>query len=394
MNRLPEPAPGGPPAHPAVTARERAAAPAAGRRRAACHLACGLWLGLAVAVALPVAPRAQPADEAPPVVVATARREPFADRVEALGTTRANDSVDVTASVTEKVVEIRFDDGDAVREGDVLVVLDRSEEEAALSAAQAVHREKRLAFERIERLQSQQVAAQAELDLRRAEFQTAQAEIEVVRAQIGNRTVRAPFDGVVGLRDVSVGALVRPGDVITTLDDVSVMKLDFSVPTVHLEALRPGLAVTARSPALPERRFSGEVSTVATQVDPVTRTVAVRALLPNPDGALRPGLLMEVELDKSPRQALIVPEEALIPRGQRTRVMVVDAEERVALRDVETGSRRPGEVEILAGLADGERVVTEGHMRLRPGQRVRPRSADAADPSAGAGGASHAGSAR
>ncbi len=318
---------------------------------------------------------AQPADEPPAVIVATAQAEDFADRVEALGTTRANESVDVTANVTEKAVELRFEDGQTVKAGDVLVVLDTSEEEAALSAAEAVLREKRLAFERIQKLQSRQVAAVAELDVRRAEFQTAEADISVIRAQIENRIIRAPFDGVVGLRNVSVGALIRPGDVITTLDDLSVMKLDFSVPTTHLESVRPGLAITARSAALGGREFRGEITSVTTQIDPVTRSILVRAALPNPDGVLKPGLLMTVELSKQPRRAVLVPEEALMPKGQRNHVFVVDDAGKVTQREVEIGSRRPGEVEIRSGLEAGERIVTQGQLRVRPGQTVRIQTA-------------------
>ncbi len=330
----------------------------------------GLLLPLLAALGAPAAP-AQPPGEAPEVIVAAARAAEFADRVEALGTTHARESVNVTADVTEKVVEIHFDDGQTVAAGDLLVVLDKAEEEAALAAAQAVLREKRLAFERVQKLQSRQVAAVAELDLRRAEFQTAEAQIAVIRAQIANRFVRAPFAGVLGLRNVSVGTLVRPGDVITTLDDLSVMKLDFSVPSTHLETLRPGLAITARTDALGGREFQGQIKSVSTQVDPVTRSVVARAELPNPDGLLKPGLLMTVELAKQPRQAVLVPEEALIPQGRSNHVLVVDEAGRVARRQVEIGSRRPGEVEIRAGLEAGERVVTHGQMRVRPGQTVR-----------------------
>lgn len=312
--------------------------------------------------------------EPPAVIVAPVRAATVADRVEALGTARADESVDVTTDVTEKVVEIRFEDGQEVATGDVLVVLDQQEERADLAAARAVQEEARLAFTRIETLQSEQVAAMSELDARRAALQSAEAQIEVVRSRMAARTIRAPFDGVVGLRNVSVGALVRPGDVITTLDALDPMKIDFTVPTAHLEALRPGMAIEARSAALSGRVFEGRVTSVGTQADPVTRSVTVRAVVPNPEHALKPGLLLTVAIDKNARESLVVPEEAVVPRGSGHHVLVVSEEGEVARRQVRLGARRAGEVEIREGLEAGERVVTHGAVQVRPGQTVRIRA--------------------
>jgi len=316
--------------------------------------------------------------EPPSVIVAEARLETVADRIEALGTTHASESVEITSDVTEKVVDIRFEDGQAVEAGDVLVVLDQAEEKADLQAAQAVLEEARLAYARYESLERQQVAASAELDTRRAALQTAEAELAVIRSRIEARVIRAPFSGVVGFRRVSLGALVRPGDVITTLDTLDPMRVDFTVPSEHLEALRPGLAVTARAGALAGRTFEGEIASVGTRVDPVTRAVPVRAgvLNPGPPHALKPGLLLTVEIATNPRQAVMVPEAALVPQGERTHVLVVGENLRVERRTVTPGLRRPGRVEIREGLAAGERVVTHGVARARPGQRVRIRGVE------------------
>lgn len=309
----------------------------------------------------------------PPVIVAEARVEAVAERVEALGTTHASESVEITSDVAEKVVEIHFHDGQSVAAGDVLVVLDKTEEEADLRAAQAVLEEARLAYERIEKLERQQVAAVAELDTRRAALRSAQAELGVIQARIAARVIRAPFDGVVGLRRVSLGALVSPGNIITTLDALDPMRIDFTVPSIHLEALRPGLAVEARAQALEGRSFEGEIVSVGTRVDPVTRAVMVRAgvLNPGPPHALKPGLLMRVGIEKNPRQAVLVPEEAIVPRGSQNHVLVVGEDEVVERRTVQTGLRRPGWVEIREGVAVGDRVVTHGVARARPGEPVR-----------------------
>lgn len=333
------------------------------------------FLAALVAAAIPgPSARAQQAaeEEARGVIVAPARVAEFADRIEALGTTRANETVRLSTSVTGKIREINFDDGQQVAEGDILVVLDTAEEEAQLKAAQAVLAERRLAFDRSRRLESEQFATTAQLEERRAAMQEAEAQIEAIKARIADRTIRAPFSGLVGLRNISVGALVAPGDLITTLDDLSVIKLDFSIPATYLRILRPGLPVVAKASAFENEPFSGALRSVGTQVDPVSRSVVVRALVPNPDGTLRPGLLMTVELFKNPRQALVIPEGALIPRGQSNSVLVVDeaAGGKAVRREVVIGARRLGEVEILNGLSEGEKVITHGTMSVRPGQAV------------------------
>jgi len=312
-----------------------------------------------------------------PVIAALALRGEMVDRIEALGTTRANESVRVTASVTEIVQELRFDDGQVVEDGAVLVILDKAEEEADLRAAEAILAERRLAFERALELESRQFAATAQLDARRAELLEAEAAIEADRARIANRIIRAPFSGVVGLRDISLGALVEPGDPITTLDDLSVIKLDFTVPAVYLPTLRRGLPIIAKASAFGGRDFAGEISSIGSRVDPVTRSITARALISNPEATLKPGLLMTVELLKNARQAIVIPEEALIPRGRQTQVLVVDLESNTAQsREVEVGARRPGAAEILSGLEEGELVITRGTLRVVPGQAVTIEAVD------------------
>ena len=328
---------------------------------------------LLLAIAWPQMVQAQaPGAQAPtPVIVAPAVRGDFVDRIEALGTTRANESVQVTASVTEIVQEILFDDGQTVETGDVLVILEKAEEEADLRAADAVVTERRLAFQRAQELESRQFTATAQLDERRAALLEAEAEVEAVKARIDKRIIRAPFSGVVGIRDISPGALVEPGDLVTTLDDLSVIKLDFAVPAVYLATLTPGLPIVAEAAAFGGQAFDGEISSIGSRVDPVTRSITARALIDNPDGALRPGLLMTVELLKDARQTIVIPEEALIPVGRQTYVLVVDPENNTAVRkEVEIGARRPGAIEILSGLDEGELVVTHGTARVTPGQPV------------------------
>jgi membrane fusion protein (multidrug efflux system) len=168
---------------------------------------------------------------------------------------------------------------------------------------------------------------------------------------------------------VSVGTLVSPGDVITTLDDTSVIKLDFSVPENFLASLREGLSIRATAPAFPGRSFAGEVASIDSRVDMTTRAVIVRALLANDDGALKPGMFLNVSLANDEREALVIPEEALSPEAERQYVYVV-TDGKVSRREVRIGGRQPGTVEIITGLSAGERVIVEGTQKVRDGAIV------------------------
>jgi membrane fusion protein (multidrug efflux system) len=307
---------------------------------------------------------------APGVIVAPARLIEFADRIEALGTLAANESVNLTATVTETISAIHFDDGDRVEQGQVLVEMTSQEEHAQLQEASATVNEARRQYLRIKPLAAEGTAAKSLLDERQREWETARARLSAIESRLADRLIKAPFDGVVGLRDLSVGALVEPGDLITTLDDDRVMKLEFPVSATYLDVLHPGLEVVATSRAFAGRSFTGTVKAVDSRIDPVTRSVRVRALLPNPERLLKPGMLMYVVLLKDPRMALVIPEEALLPLGEQQFVFVVTADGTVEKRELRIGGRRPGLVEVLEGLAAADQVITHGHTQLSTGQEV------------------------
>ncbi len=314
-----------------------------------------------------------------PVIVAAAVSERVVDRIEALGTARANESVTLTARVTETLSAVSFEDGASVSRGDVIAELVSAEEAAALSQARSGLQEARRQHRRTEELFREGSATQARRETAQAARDGARARVEELEARLADRLIRAPFDGVLGLRLVSPGALLQPGDAITTLDDVDPMKLDFSVPERLLARLAPGQHVDARSEAYPERTFRGEVAAVDSRVNPRTRSVAVRALIDNPERLLRPGMLLVVELQHSPREALVVPEAALVPLGAETFTYVIDAEGRAQRVAVRAGQRRAGLVEIVDGLAAGDRVVVEGTQRVRPGVEVEVLDPERAD---------------
>lgn len=311
------------------------------------------------------------------VVVAPVRTERLALEIEALGTARANESVEITAKVANPVTAVRFTEGQRVRRGEVLVELDGAQERAELAVAEAALVESRRQYERSRELYDTRVLSESQIEQIEATFKGNEARVAVARARLADTVVRAPFDGRVGLRRVSVGSLISPGTVITTLDDTSIIKLDFSVPESYVSAVRPGLAIRARSVAFADTDFEGKVSSVDTRVDPSTRSVTVRAELPNPTGQLKPGMFLTVRLARGAVDALLVPEEALVPEQGDVFVYVV-ADGTADKRLVRVGERQVGDVQVLEGLAAGEMVVTEGTQKLRPGVAVEVQEAPAA----------------
>jgi len=304
------------------------------------------------------------------VVTAPAALKPLGLRIEAVGTARANESVDVTSKVSNMVSAIRFEEGDRVRRGDVLVEMDAAEARAALAEAEAALAESQNQFDRSRDLFARHALSVAQLDLIEATLKGNRARVDSARARLNDTVIRASFDGRTGFRRVSVGSLVGPGTVITTLDDTSIINLDFTVPETYFYAIEKGLAVTAESAGLPGREFHGEVTNLDSRIDPVTRSIVVRAEIPNEDGTLRPGMFMTVTLQGEAKPALLVPEAAIVPEQGRTFVFVV--RDGVARQhEVRLGKRRPGEVEILAGLADHDRVIVEGTQNVRDGSSVR-----------------------
>ena len=319
----------------------------------------------------PAAQGGGPRNAAPAFVsVAPVRSERVSQKLEALGNARANESVDISSKTSNVVTAVRFRDGERVRRGQVLVQLDDAQARADVGAAEAALAESERLYNRSRELMSTEALSKAQFDQLEATLKANRARLSAANARFEDTVIRAPFSGRVGLRRVSVGTLISPGDVITTLDDTSVIKLDFSVPENFLASLREGLAVRATAPAFPGRTFAGKVASIDSRVDQNTRSVTVRALLANEDGALRSGMFLNVSLANDEREALTIPEEALTPEAERQFVFVVAAG-KAERREVRIGGRRPGSVEVLAGLAAGEQVIVEGTQKVRDGVPVR-----------------------
>lgn len=302
-------------------------------------------------------------DRAVSVVTKEVVEREFTDIVEALGTAGARESVVLTARVSDTVSKVFFEGGQLVKKGDLLVALEDAEEQAQLSEAKANLQEAQSQFARTEDLVTRGNASTATLDAQRRNVDEARFRLIAAQARLNDLRIVAPFDGVLGLRQISEGSLITQNNPITTIDAIDIINLDFSVPERFIATLAPGQKVNARVEAFPARVFEGVVETVDSRVNPMTRSVIVRATVKNDDRALKPGILMTVEVISRTWRGLAVPEESVVPTGGSDYVFVKngDIAER---RRVTLGIRRPGYVEVVEGLSGSERVVVEGTLRL------------------------------
>ena len=308
-----------------------------------------------------------------PVLVEMAGVEvaPVNVTVEAIGTAAAREAVMLTPKITGIIKRITFREGEAVQAGQVLVEFDAGELEAQLEEERAKYSNSLRLYDRAIKLLETNIVARARVDELYGDLLAADARVRADEARLRDYVIRAPFDGKLGLRRVSVGALVRPGTEITTLDDISTMKVDFRVPETALSSISTGMAVEARSAAYPNRTFKGTVKTIGSRVDPNTRAIALRAEIPNKDGALRPGMFLTATIVVARRErAVLVPEQAVVSSGSRHYVFAV-IEGRAVRTNVELGEQTLGKVEITSGLQPDSVVVTAGVQKVRDRMPVR-----------------------
>ena len=296
---------------------------------------------------------------------------PFADHIEAIGTLMSNESVTLTAKTQGIIRTLTFQDSQLVKKGDELAAIDAGEQDAQVRMEAANLQQQRRELERTMQLVKQQHVSQSRVEELEAAVKKAEANVSAASSRAGDRRIIAPFSGIVGVRRISLGALVSPGTPVATLDDLSTMKLDLQVPESFLASLKPGLKIEATVSAYPKEKFTGEVTSIDTRIDPVTRSVSVRAALPNPDLRLRPGMLMVADLIKDERTAVVVPEAALQPENNAQFVYLVSTASTAHKVQVTIGSRRGGLVEILNGVREGDVVIIEGNQDLPEGTPLR-----------------------
>jgi len=342
---------------------------------------------------------AQPAGKSPgspmamPVKLAAVKQGAVNKEATAVGTLLANESVIIRPEIAGRVTAIHFSEGQKVANGAKLISLDSAEVEAQRAATQAELVWSQQRYDRADELYKKNFISSQALDEARANLSRAKARIAEDEARLRKSEVRAPFAGTLGLRVISPGAYVKAGEDIVRLEDLSVVKLDFRIPETYLASLKRDQEVTLQVDAYPERVFKGKTFAFESTLDEKTRTILVRARVPNSGGELKPGMFARVSLTlDSQADALLIPEEAIVPRGTQSFVFrVVDG--KAMMTAVELGVRRPGLVQVLKGLNVDDRVVTDGHQKLQNGVPVidvaaaggKPPSAQAATPAKGGG---------
>ena len=304
------------------------------------------------------------------VIGVLAKTETIGDRLEAIGTINANESVNVTAKTQGIIRSIDFEDGQTFKQGEQIAAIDAGEQDAALNVELANLEQQRKEVARTQSLVKDNFVSQSRVDEQSAQLKKAEATVAAARVRSGDRRIVAPFSGIVGTRRISVGALVSPGTAVATLDDISVVKLDFAIPETFMSSLHPGLEIEATASAYKGQVFKGKVIAVDARVDTATRSVNVRALIPNEDLLLRPGMLMIVDLINDPREALMVSEASVVPENGVQYLYVVGPDNVANRAPVTIGTRRNGLVEIVKGVKEGDLVIKEGMQDMRPNTRV------------------------
>ena len=296
-------------------------------------------------------------------------------RLSAVGTIAPVQGATISAEVAGTVAEVLFQSGTQVKKGDMLLKLDTSAEEAQLRSAQADFELAKSEFERAQDLANRRVIAKSELDAAAARFAQAQAAVQNVESAIAKKQIRAPFDGMAGIREVNVGQTVPVGQRLVTLQSLDPVYVDFSLPQQDLAAVQPGLPVTVQTDAVPNEQFTGELTAVNSAIDPATRSIPLQATLPNPKHLLRAGMFARVQvvLPES-KTVLRVPITAVKYAPYGNSVYVIETQqdektgqERLVLNEkfIRTGETRGDFVSVTEGLQANAQVVSTGVFKLR-----------------------------
>lgn len=307
----------------------------------------------------PAAAQGAPGAMALPVEAITVQPQVLASGLTAVGSLRADEAVVIRPEISGRLVRIAFDEGDPVKQGALLFELDASTLSAALREAVVNLEVARIADRRGSELAGKQLLSQSERDRLRAELEVAKARVASARAQLGKTRLLAPFSGITGLRDVSVGEVVSPGQALVALAGVDPLDVEFTLPESALATVAPGQPVRVNVDLWPGQSFAGEISAIEPSVDVASRSTRLRATVANADQRLRPGMFARVQIGSDEGSALLIPEQALLQDGSRRYVYrVVDG--KAVRTEVRTGRRVPGQVQILEGLSPGDQVITAG----------------------------------
>jgi membrane fusion protein (multidrug efflux system) len=303
------------------------------------------------------------------VVTTQVKKQVYQDAIEALGTVRANEEVTIYPRYAGIVESLYFEDGQVVKKGKILAKFVNKQEQADVRELSANLIEAKSQFSRLEDLRKSNSTSISLLDEQQAKVSAISAQLAAAKAKLAELNVVAPFDGVLGRREVSAGAYLSTSDMLTTLDDVSVVKVDFTVPERDFTTVVEGQTITAKNIAYKNQLFSGVITHVNSRLDNITRAVQVRSEVENTDMHLRPGMLLNINLERSNENIIMIPESAIIPIENKQFVYVIQNEE-AERKNITIGRRMPGFAEVLTGLSLGEQLVIEGTIKLSPGAKV------------------------
>lgn len=312
-----------------------------------------------------------------PVRTAQAVVRTLDDTLSTVGTVIPNEVVELRSETDGMVESIGFQEGQAVTNGQILFLLDQGKAAANLAQAQAGHRLAEANAIRSRTLFGNNTISRQEFDQAQATFELNRAAVELMQQQFSDSVITAPFDGVAGARLVSPGQVISRNTHLSTIVSMDPIKVELRVPERYLGQLSEGQEVVLRAQAYPGEVFRGQVFFIDPQLDLDTRTVRLKAMVPNPLGRLRPGMFSTVDLVLRVKEhTVVVPENALVLHGDRTMVWIVDTNATARIAPVDIGVRLKGETEILSGLQGGETVIVEGTQKLRPGAQVSAQPVD------------------
>lgn len=328
-------------------------------------------LGLCIYLYLPASQGEQTnfSGQATQVTAHTASLQENAVLVEAIGSARANQAIYIRSAQNDYVTDIFFNDGDLVSKGQPLVQLQSQEEQLTVKELTINLREEQRQLDRLTELSRSQATAKSLLEEQLSRVDATQAQLESAKTKLAEMTITAPFSGLLGKREISIGSYINNATNITTLDDISIIKVDFKVPEKYLAQLQLGMKVMTQNDAYPEQTFTGKVTHISSRIDAVTRSVEVTASFINKNRLLRPGMLLNTALQLSSEQAVMVPEKAVIPMKDKHYVYEIN-DGVVNQIEVHVVGRHNGWVAIDKGLNDGQQVVTEGIIKIRSGSKV------------------------
>jgi membrane fusion protein (multidrug efflux system) len=304
----------------------------------------------------------------PTVSVATVSKTKAATVLKSIGTAASNESADIMSNVTQTVVSIHFSDCERVKKGQLLVQLSVDRKIAEKKQAEINLLEQQRESNRLEGLKNKKIVSEKDYDLQKTKLLDAQAKLDAINVDIKECSVVAPFDGVLGIRKISVGALLTAGSVVTTIDDIDKVKVDFALPEKYAALLKPNLKIVAKS--ADSKKFYGYVSAVVPRVSPTSRSVSARGIIDNKDHILKPGMMLKISIKLEDREVVRIPEKALSSVGEENYAFALSNENKVSRRPVTVGEREDGFAEIEKGLEVGDKIIVDGAGKLSDGDSV------------------------